>query len=91
MYFGNALNVITFNLEIFYPLYSVVLEIGLLTHQYSITEILFIIGEVMFVFLFVVLIIFKKKKKVFKMEKEFGDCVNDSVRKEDNERRQHHV
>ena len=63
----------TFNLEIFYPLCSVVLEIGLLT------EILFIIGEVMFVFSFVVLIIFKKKKKVFKMEKEFGDYVNHNV------------
>ena len=70
----------TFNLEIFYPLCSVVLEIELLTYQYSITEILFIIGEVMFVFLFVVLIIFKKKKNVFKMEKEFGDYVNDSVK-----------
>ena len=53
----------TFNLEIFYPLCSVVLEIGLLT------EILFIICEVMF----------KKKKKVFKMEKEFGDYVNHNV------------
>ena len=35
-YFGSALNVMTFNLEIFYPLCSVVLEIGLLTHQYLI-------------------------------------------------------
>ena len=72
----------TFNLEIFYLLCSVALEFGLLTHLYSITEILFIIGEVMSVFLSVVLIIFKKKKKMFKMEKEFGDYVNDSVKGE---------